>query len=92
MDDTQRMLQKIINGQSSLKQELLLKIDGLDKKLTLEINDLRKTTIEGFKRVNKRLDMQGKQLAFLDEDAPTSDEFRDLTKRVENLEQKFASV
>ena len=33
MNDTQKMLQAIINGQSTLKQELLSKIDKVDKKV-----------------------------------------------------------
>jgi len=33
MDDTQKMLQAIVNGQSSFRQEVLGKIDKLDKKV-----------------------------------------------------------
>lgn len=40
----------------------------------------------GFKEVNDRLDKQGKQLAYLEDDAPTRGEFDELTKRVEKLE------
>ena len=40
MDDTQKMLQVIINGQSSFRQEVLSKIDKLDVKLSGRIDSL----------------------------------------------------
>lgn len=33
IDKTQKMLRAVINGQSSMKSELLVKIDKLDKKI-----------------------------------------------------------
>jgi len=33
MNDTQKMLQAIIHGQNALKQELVTKIDKVDKKI-----------------------------------------------------------
>ena len=41
---------------------------------------------KGFDAVNERLDKHGKQLAYLEEDAPTREEFDDLKKRVDKLE------
>lgn len=80
------MLQAIINGQRSLKEELLEKITNVETKLESELTSLKKEMRQGFKEVNERLDKQGKQLAYLEEDAPTRDEFDKLTKRVEKLE------
>lgn len=83
---TNDMLQAIINGQRSLKEELLEKITNVETKLESELTSLKKEMRQGFKEVNERLDKQGKQLAYLEEDAPTRDEFDKLTKRVEKLE------
>lgn len=68
-----KMLQILIDGQATLRKEI--------KKLRLE-------TKEGFKQVNDRLDKQGKSLAYLEEDAPTIDEFDKLEKRVTKLENQ----
>ena len=88
MDDTQKMLQAIINGQSSTRQEILGKIDKLDKKLSGRIDslDIKLDNVE--KRLTKRIDKLGKQLAYLEDDTPTRDEFDNLEKRVGKIEQK----
>lgn len=98
MDDTKKMLQAIINGQSSLKQELLSKIDKVDKKLSDRIDGIDQK-VDGLsqkvdkveKNLIKRMDKLGNQLAYLEDDAPTREEFDDLEKRVGNVEQKSAS-
>ncbi len=77
------MVRAIINGQSSMKAELL----G-------EITKHRNETEKGFKEVNDkidnvetnltiRIDYLGKQLNALDEDAPTGEDFTKLVKRVD---------
>lgn len=68
MNDTQKMLQAIINGQSTLKQELLSKIDKVDKKV--DGLDVKLDKVE--KNLTERIDKLGKQLAYLEDDAPTS--------------------
>ena len=70
MNGTQKMLQAIINGQSTLKQELLSRIDKVDLKV----------------------DKLGKQLAYLEDDAPTREEFDDLEKRVDKIDHKVSPV
>ena len=82
------MLQAIINGQSSTRQEILGKIDKLDKKLSGRIDslDIKLDNVE--KRLTKRIDKLGKQLAYLEDDTPTRDEFDNLEKRVGKIEQK----
>ena len=99
MDDVQKLFRIIVNGQSALKGELLIKLSGVEKKveehikkLRSEVVELRKETKDGFVKVNKRLDLQGKQLAFLEDDAPTKEEFDELEQRVSNLEDRTASV
>lgn len=88
MNDTQKMLQAIINGQSTLKQELLNKIDKVDKKvdkLSEKVGGLD-GKIDGVeKRLTERLDKIGKQLAYLEDDTPTREEYDKLEKRVDSL-------
>ncbi|OGZ28817.1 MAG: hypothetical protein A2562_00095 [Candidatus Nealsonbacteria bacterium RIFOXYD1_FULL_39_11] len=88
MDDTKKMLRTIINGQSAMKSELLGEIKKVDKKVDL----LKKSMDKGFKDVNARVDKLGKSLAYLEDDAPTREEFEDLDKRVGNLEENFTST
>ena len=40
---------------------------------------------KGFKKVNDRLDKQGKSLAYLEDDAPTVEEFEKLEERVTKI-------
>lgn len=52
-----------------------------------EIAILREETRVGFRETHARLDNLGKQLAYLDDDAPTRDEHDRLVKRVEKVEK-----
>jgi len=79
-----KMLRAIINGQSSLKQELKAEIKKLDQKLSNKIDQNR---VE-IKKNTKRLDKLGKQLAYLEDDAPTRGEHDELEKRVSKLERQ----
>src|SRR3989344_2304077 len=90
MDDTQKMLRAIISGQSSFRQEVLSKIDKLDKKLTGRIDGVEKNLTEKIDRVENRLDKIGKSLAYLEDDTPTKEEFDNLEKRVDRMERKTA--
>lgn len=67
MDDTQKMLQAILHGQNSLKQELVNKIDKVDQKV--DKLDVKLDKVE--ENLTKRIDKLGKQLAYLEDDAPT---------------------
>ncbi len=86
------MLRMVINNQSSMKSELITKIDGLEKKLTGKIDNLEKKVDTGFKNVNSRIDKLGKSLAYLEDDTPTREEYDKLEKRVRVVEQRIASV
>lgn len=95
MNDTQKMLQAIINGQTTLKQELLRKIDTVDQKVekltgTVEGLDGKIDKVE--ERLTERLDKIGMQLAYLEDDAPTREEFDKLENRVDTMEQKVVSA
>lgn len=87
-DNTDRMLRAIINGQSAMKSELLGEIHKVDKK----VDDIKTEMNNGFKKVSDRIDKIGLQVAELDEDAPTSEEFDKLEKRVTKVEAKVASI
>jgi len=81
-----QLFRALVNTQSAMKAELLKKIETVDKKLDKEVVGLKDEMKKGFKDINERLDMLGKQLNVLDEDAPTGEDFRNLEQRVTNLE------
>lgn len=89
MDDTKTMLRAIINGQSALKQELLGEIRKVDAKvgsLENKVDNLQTEMKLEFKKLTARVDKIGLQVARLEDDTPTIDEFKDLEKRVKKLE------
>lgn len=88
MDDTQKMLQVIINGQSTFRQEVLGKIDRLERGLGGKIDKLDEKIDRVDKNLTDRIDKLGKQLAYLEDDTPTREEFDLLEKRVDRIEQK----
>ena len=99
MDDNRKILQAILNGQNALKQELVSKIDRLGERLDGRIDGLdgRMYRLEGKidqveKNLTKRIDSLGKSLAYLEDDAPTREEFDNLEKKVNKIDQKAASV
>jgi len=89
MDDVKKMFRVIVNGQSVIKQELLSEIKKVDKSLSGRIDSLTTEMKEGFKKVNKHLDMIGKSVAFLEDDTPTWEEHDELEKRVTKVEKKL---
>ncbi|OGM25459.1 hypothetical protein A2715_05420 [Candidatus Woesebacteria bacterium RIFCSPHIGHO2_01_FULL_39_32] len=88
MDDVKKMFRTIVNGQSAMKQELLTEIKKVHEKLTGRIDSLSSEMKNGFKKVNRRLDTIGKNVAYLEDDAPTIEEFNKLEKRVSRLETR----
>jgi hypothetical protein len=95
MDDTQKMLRTIINGQSAMKQELLTAVGKVEKridKLDDKVDGLDARLTEVETNLTSRLDKVGLKLARLEDDAPTREEFENLESRVVNLEQSTASV
>jgi uncharacterized phage infection (PIP) family protein YhgE len=86
--ENEKMIRALINGQTAMKQELLTEINKVDKKVDSLKNNMR----EGFKKVNDRLDKQGKSLAYLEDDTPTIGEFEKLEKRVTKLETQAMKI
>ena len=84
MDDVKKMFRTIVNGQSAMKQELLSKIDSVDKKV--EGLDKKIDGVE--ERLTKRIDKIGLSVARLEDDAPTIKEFHKLENRVSKLEDR----
>ena len=83
MNDTQKMLQAIINGQSAIKQELSGKIDKLD----LKVDKLDEKLDEVEENLTSRIDKLGKQLAYLEDDTPTREEYDELEEKVDGMSQ-----
>lgn len=92
MNDTQKMLQAIIHGQNALKQELVGRIDKVDKKVDALGERLEGRIDKAEKNLTSRIDKLGRQLAYLEDDAPTREEFDNLEKRVDKIEHKAASA
>ncbi|MCL5019409.1 MAG: hypothetical protein M1426_02885 [Patescibacteria group bacterium] len=91
MDDIQKMLRAIINGQSAFRQEVLGKIEKLDQKID-KLGERLDRKIDGVeKRLTERIDKIGKQLAYLEDDTPTKEEFDKLEKRVTKVEHRAIS-
>ena len=88
MDKTQKMLQAIINGQSAMKSELLGEIRKVDKK----VDSLDKKIDQVEKTLTERIDKIGLQVANLEDDTPTREEYNELVKRVTKVEQKVTAV
>lgn len=89
-----QLFKAVVSSQSAMKSELLSEIGKLRKEtqkgfkeVNNKIDEHRKETKQGFKDINNRADLLGKQLNTLDEDAPTSDDFSSLVKRVDKLEK-----
>lgn len=81
---TTKMLQVIINGQSTTNE----RIDKLGKKVDTLRTELKTEIKEAKIALTKRMDKIGLQLAYLEDDTPTREEHNELTKKVDRLEQK----
>lgn len=93
LDRIEKLVTGVVNGQSAMKSELLIKIDNVHKeviKVHSELTEFKKETKGGFEKINDRADKIGKTLAYLDEDAPTGEEFDILKKDVEKVKQKLS--
>lgn len=90
-DELKTMVRAVINGQSAMKAELIAEIKKVDQKLDKEVVGLRQEMQKGFGDLTWRVDMIGKQLNALDEDAPVGEDFTNLVKRVDKLE-KYQSL
>lgn len=89
MNDTQTMLRAIINGQSSFRQEVLGRIDKMEKSLDGKMDGLDEKIDRVEKNLTSRIDKIGGQLAYLEDDTPTREEFDNLEQRVDKIGQQF---
>ena len=78
------MLHAIANAQSTNKQELLTQIKKLENKVDTNTTQIKKLDT----KLTQRIDGIGKNLAFLEDDAPTRKEHKDHDKRLKKLETK----
>lgn len=81
------MQKAIIANQRANKEELAERITNVEKKVSSEISSIRNDMHQGFKEIHARLDKQGKSLAYLEDDAPTREEFTTLETRVTKIER-----
>jgi hypothetical protein len=85
MDDVKKMFRTIVNGQSAMKSELLGEIG----KVSVEVKEIKQELKGSEKRLTKRINKLGKQIAYVEDDAPTVKEFDKLEKRVTKPETRF---
>ena len=88
MDDSKEILKAILKGQAAMKQELLNKIG----KVEINVDKVGKRLDQAESTLIGRLDKIGGQLAYLEDDAPTKEEFDALEKRVKQTERKIATL
>lgn len=95
MDETQKMLRAIINGQSSIRSDLMGEIKKLDKKfdkLNHELQEFKKEAKQDHKETHKRIDRLGLQIAELEDDAPTREEHDRLEHKVSKIEHRLMAA
>lgn len=94
-DGTKKMLRAVVNGQSSMKSEILGEIKKNREeinKVNNKVDKVREDLVSLEKRLMKRMDKIGLQSARLEDDTPTIKEFDKLEKGVTKVEQKIASI
>ena len=89
MTDT-KLIQILIDSVASLRKDILDRFDKIDKKFENKFDLLDKKIDKLDIKLTTRIDKIGKQVAYLEDDAPTRDEHEKLVKRVERVEKKVA--
>jgi len=74
MSDT-KMLQKLIDGQVAIRKE---------------VKEVKEAVLATDKKLTMRIDKLGLQIANLEDDAPTMEEFEGLEKKVVKIQNKLA--
>lgn len=80
-----KILQGVVSGIGQIHEELKL----VRKEMKDGDEKLREEMKEGFEKVNSRLDKLGFSLAELEDDAPTREEFDELSERVDKIQHQF---
>ena len=86
MDEVKKMLKAVVAGQGALREYIGDEIKRLENKMDQGFARVDKR----FEEVNGRIDKLGKQLAYLEDDTPTREEFDGLESRVVKVEKKIA--
>lgn len=81
MSDT-GILQAILDGQTGLKKDI--------QEVRRDVKEVKEEVKKTEGRLTARIDKLGLQVASLEDDAPTNDEFDVLTKRVSKLENQVS--
>lgn len=86
--NTEKIIKAVVNGLSALKMEMLSGFEEVNKRIDrVELSLTKK--IDGVEeRLTKRIDKIGGQLAYLEDDAPTREEFDNLESKVDKLISK----
>lgn len=66
-------------------------LDGLNR-IGEELKGFKTEAYKRFDKIDDRIDKLGLQIANLEDDAPTIEEFNTLEKKVEKLQKQVASV
>jgi hypothetical protein len=92
MDDVLKMFRLLVNGQSTMKSDLLTAIQKLDKKID-GVEERLDKKIDGVEdRLTKRIDKIGLQIANLEDDTPTRNEFDNLESKVDKFGQILRTI
>lgn len=75
----EKMLNAVLNGLTGFRQEFLT----FKTEVTQSFNKMDKKIDNNHKELTQRLDKFGNQLAYLEDDAPTREEFDRLEKKVD---------
>jgi hypothetical protein len=76
-DDSHKMLQMVLDGQTKIRKDM---------------KDIENRLGEKIDKNTQRIDKLGLQIANLEDDSPTIEEFDKLEKRVKKVELKVASI
>lgn len=82
MEELKKMLQAFMNSQNAFNQKI-------EKELRDTKNSIGVQILDTEKNLTKRIDSIGKGLAYIEEDAPTIEEFDDLKRDVELINKKI---
>ena len=87
MSDT-KILQTLLDNQVSMQEGIGMienKVSSIENEIGRLANDIKRLE-DKVDKVDSRIDKIGQQLAYLDDDAPTGEDFNKLEKRVTKLE------
>ena len=90
MEEVKKMIRAVINGQSAMKEELLDRISNLDRKLSGKIDSLDRKIDGVEERLTERIDKIGLQVARLEDDTPTIQDFEKLESKVTKIQRQVA--